>query len=64
MTSKLFRATALIFLTIFALPLLAANFYRCEDVNGGVTFSDKPCPKTARTTGQGKLKSFRISGTV
>jgi hypothetical protein len=64
MKSKLIRASALMFLTIFSLPLLAANFYRCETSNGRVTFSDKPCPKTAKTTDQGKLRSFRISGTV
>ena len=43
---------------------VGANFYKCENTDGKITFSDKPCPTTSTLTKKGKLHSFRISGTI
>lgn len=51
-------------LLLWSTQVFAANFYKCEDSSGQVTFSDKPCPTKSKTTAKGKLNSFRISGTV
>jgi hypothetical protein len=56
----------LLFICLLFIPAYAfsANFYKCENSVGKVTFSDKPCPAKSKTTKKGKLNSFRISGTV
>lgn len=64
MTIRFVRIPTLFIFTIISLPVMSANFYRCESSTGEVTFSDKPCPKESQTTDRGKLNSFRISGTV
>ena len=58
------RQLILLCLLAFSSYASGANFYKCETSDGNITFSDKPCPKKAKTTGQGKLNSFRINGTV
>lgn len=56
----------LFLVTLLLLPslVLGASFYKCENSDGKVTFSDKPCPTKSTTTQKGRLNSFRITGSV
>ena len=61
---KLLSIASFCSLLIFSPEILSANYYKCETDDGQIAFSDKPCPKKSKTTGKGKINSFRITGEI
>jgi hypothetical protein len=44
-----YKSFALVAVVVFSLPAAAEQLYKCQSADGGITYSNEPCPKADKT---------------